>query len=88
MASKKQDTEDVVLGKKFPGEKFSTVRSAEEIAATNEENKKYDVENAVPIDAYFMKRRITDPVKKAMMEAYTKVRKATVEAFDEIFDKF
>jgi len=88
VATKKQDTEEVILGKKFAGEKFPTVKSAEDVAAERELQKQFEHENAVPLSVYFTIRRITDPVKQAMMEAYTKVRKATLEAFDEIFETF
>lgn len=87
MAEKKH-TEDVVLGKKFAGEKFSTVKSADDIAAERKLQEDYAHENAVPLSVYFSNRRITDLTQQRMMESFTKVRKATMEAFDEIFAKF
>jgi hypothetical protein len=80
--------DEPVLGKKWAGEKFPTVKSAADVVASQELQKEYVHENAVPLSVYFTKRRINDPVKQAMMFAFTKVRKATIEAFDEIFETF
>ena len=79
---------EVVLGKKFAGEKFATVKSADDEAAKQEEAAQFDVEGAVPIETYFMNKRITDPVWISMMRSYTHVRRATMAAFDKIFEKF
>lgn len=80
--------EPVVLGKKWAGEKFSTVVSVEELAETHKLQAFYDTENAVPIEAWFIARGHRDHTMQASMRAYTKIRKATHEAFDDIFDKF
>jgi hypothetical protein len=79
---------EVIRGKKFAGERFSTIGSAEEIAANRELQKQYDHANAIPLSVYLVNKRITDPVQTKMMEAHTKVRKATTEAFDGIFKSY
>jgi DnaJ-class molecular chaperone len=90
MSTKKPEKpgDEVILGKKFAGEKFSTVRSAANVLADHELQKSYDHPNAVPIEVYFVKHRVNDPVQRAMMLASTKIRKATIEAFDDIFHSF
>lgn len=93
MAEEKKDikihgTAPLVIGKKWAGEKFSTVVSLAEVEAVRELNKKYEHENAVPLSVYFQIRRISDPVTQSMMSVYTKVQKATLVAFDEIFSTF
>lgn len=80
---------EIILGKKYPGEQFSTVKSAAQVVEEQEVQKPFEHENAVPIEVYFKHRRIdSDPVRHAAMLAFTKVRKATMEAFDSIFAKF
>lgn len=81
-------TEPVLHGKKWSTEKFSTVRSAETIAKLKEEQAKYEDPNAIPLSVYFANRRVNDLVQRSMMEAFTPIRKATQEAFDEIFKNF
>ena len=78
----------VVLGKKFAGEQFSTVKSVKDIEEAQALAVQHDDEHAVPLSIYFQNRRITDPVKQSMMKAYTKVQKATMDAFDSIFASF
>ena len=81
--------DQIVLGKKFPGEKFSTIVSVDAIAEQQAADAPYvDAENTMLLDVYLANHRINDPVRIAMMKAFTKVRKATVEAFDEIFSTF
>lgn len=88
MTKKQIGDTSIALGKKWSGEKFSTVRSTEDVVADRELQKQYDAPTAIPLSVYFAKRRITDPVKQSMMEAFTKVRKATEDAFDAIFETF
>ena len=84
----KMGAEPVILGKKWAGEKFSTVRSAEAVAAIHKLQAEYDVEGAVPIEAWFNARNQREPTMIAAMLAYTSIRKATHDAFDEIFATF
>lgn len=82
-------TEEVILGKKFPGEKFSTVRSTEDVIADHELQSQYANEsNAIPLSVYFVIRGHSDPVLQRMLESHTKVRTATKEAFDKLFHSF
>lgn len=77
----------VVLGKKFVGERFPTIARAPD----NDDAEllsQFDEPEAIPLSVYFMNRRITDPVKQAMMTAFTLVHRATVAAFDKIFETF
>ena len=80
---------EVKLGKKFSGEKFSTVRSAEETAEQVALNVEYGSDpEAIPLSVYFTHKRVNDPTHQRMMESYTKVRNATLAAFDAIFKDF
>ena len=88
MADEEKPGDEVVLGKKFAGEQFSTVRSAKDVEEAQALLAQYADEHAVPLSIYFQNRRITDPVKQSMMKAYTKVQKATMDAFDKIFATF
>lgn len=85
---KRVGTVPIVLGKKTKNESFSTITTAEEVQANNALQKEYDDENAVPIESYFSIKGVRDPVAQAMMTAYTKVRHATVAAFDDIFKTY
>lgn len=75
-------------GKKWKTEKFVTTKTAEDVLAQQELNKQYEDPNAVPLSVWFTTRGVRDHVKQKMMEAYTGVRRATLEAFDEIFKTF
>jgi hypothetical protein len=83
-----EDTAPIRLGKKFRGEKFVTIKTAEMAAADAKLQKKYADPHAVTLIAYFVHKQIRNPVQQAGMTAYTRVRRATVQAFDEIFAKF
>lgn len=87
--TKEKPGDEVILGKKFPGERFSTVRSAKETAEQIALQKEFgDHPEAMPLTVYFSHRRIHDSTMQAMMTAYTKVRKATLATFDAIFKDF
>lgn len=81
-------TPSVRLGKKFKGEKFVTVTTSEMVEADTKLQQQYAAPNAVTLTAYFVHKQIRNPVQQASMAAYTRVRRATVQAFDEIFAKF
>lgn len=89
MAKGNRQTEEVVLGKKFAGEKFSTVRSVADVEEVEKLNAKYASEpNALPLSVYMANRGHIDPVLVAMMKAHTKVHTASTESFDKIFHSF
>ena len=75
-------------GKKWAGQKHVTTRTAADVVDERSLQAKYAHPNAVTLDGYFTRKGVRDPVKRAAMMAYTKVRRATVAAFDEIFAKF
>jgi len=83
-----RQTEEVILGKKFQGETFVTVKSAAQVEEVAKLHETYAHEHAVPIEAYFSIRGHNEPHMRSMLLAYTQVRKATVEAFDDIFHLF
>ena len=77
------------LGKKFSGEKFPTiVDGSVEIPLQIEVKKFGQAKNAITIEAYFIKRGHRGVVMQAAMKTRTKIRKATVEVFDEVFKGF
>lgn len=73
------------VGRQFPGQQHYAVTLPEEETKRIELQTKYDVEGAVAIDVYFAVRNIKDPVMKASMLAYTTVRRATMDSWDELF---
>ncbi len=88
MADSTRNVNEVILGKKFQSEKFSTIRSAADVEEDQKLQEKYKHEHAQPLHVYFQIRGHTDHTLQAMMSAYTKVRSATLEAFDDIFHSF
>jgi hypothetical protein len=80
--------DEVKLGKKYAGEKFSTVVSAAQLTETRAEQAKHEGPNAITIEMYFSIMRITDPVKQSMMRACTSLTRASKEAFDDVFRSF
>ena len=72
-------------GKTFKGQQFVPVKTEADVQAEIDAQKPYAKEGAVAIETYFAMRGHRDPVMQASMLAYTKVRKATVEDFDVIF---
>lgn len=76
-------------GKQWRGQQFVTDVTPEDVAEKRAVDAMYGAdENAVPIEVWFMKRGHRDPVMQAGMLAYTKVRKATIAVFDDIFSSF
>jgi len=88
MPSDTRQSEEVILGKKFPGEKFATIRSTEDIAVAQKLEAEHAHENAIPLTVYFNIRGHHDPVLQQMMLVYTPLRTATKEAFDKVFADF
>lgn len=88
MSNDTRQSEEVILGKKFPGEKFATVRSAETVAAEQLLEASHAHENAIPLTVYFSIRGHHDPVLQRMLFEFTSIRTATKDAFDTIFAKF
>lgn len=100
--NKKHGTEPVVSGKKFAGESFPTVTTAEAVAAQQAVDAAHSHPEAMDLNAYFTVCRINDPVKRAMMRAFqpldpedkdqqrrlTLPRRATKEAYDAFFKTF
>jgi hypothetical protein len=85
---KKHGTERPEVGRKWAGEPFPTVKTAEQVAAERVAQEPYNTPDAVDLITYFSIRRISDPVKRAGMAAYTTIRNASVAAFDDIFSTY
>lgn len=81
-----ESTAEVKLGKTYRGQAFVPVKTSGEAAAERAEARPYETKpGAIKLDAYFGLRKVRDPVMQASMRAYTKIRVATPEDFDEIF---
>jgi hypothetical protein len=80
--------EDVKIGKSYRRQKFMPVRTPESVAADAALHAKFADPDAMPLSAYFVRRGITDPVKQAGMAAYTRLRAATLSAWDSIFASY
>lgn len=87
--SEEKPGDAVILGKKFAGETFCTIKSMDHVREEMALHAKHGTHpEAMPLSVYFANKRITDPVTQAMMTAHTKVRQATVAVFDAIFANF
>ena len=77
------------LGSKtYKGQRSVQVATAETVAANMKLQAAYEDVHAVPLSTYFALRGIKDPVFQGAMMTYTKVRRATLTAFDQIFATF
>lgn len=77
-----------VLGKNYAGQRFVPVVSADDVAEGARLKEEYEVEGSIPLEAWFSIRGHRDPVMKAAMAAFTKVRRTTPAKWDEIFKDF
>ena len=75
-------------GKKFAGQRFYSTSTPTARANSAAEQAKYNKPNACSLNAYFATHGISDPVLRAMMEAFTPVRRATMDDWNKIFETF
>lgn len=76
------------VGRTYHGEMSPPITTAEAVAKTQARRAEYaGSPEAIPIHVYFVVKGHQNPILQASMLAYTDIRVATVEAFDEIFDK-
>lgn len=76
----------VPLGRTFRGEASPPITTPEAVAAAQARSAAHAVKpGAVALQVYFVARGISNPILQASMLAYTDVRIAPVEDFDEIF---
>lgn len=76
------------VGKSYKGQKFAPITTEEEIRAVQQVQEPFNKEGAVPLEVWFSMHEVRDPVKQAAMRAYTKVRRATPDDWDNIFKTF
>lgn len=75
-------------GRQFKGG-FAVTKTEEEAKAESDEAATMSKDpNAIDLDTYLAVKGIRGEVTKAAMQAYTKVRMAPLEKFDEIFKNF
>ena len=80
------DKHATTLGKSYRGQQFVPIKTPDIVAADRKAARPYErKEGAITLDAYFGLRKVRDPVMRASMSKFTKVRKATPEDFDAIF---
>ena len=76
------------LGKQYRGQKHAPIKTADDVRAEAIAQAPYSKPGAIPLDAYFARRGVRDPVMIAGMKAYTKVRHATYEDWNVIFANY
>lgn len=79
---------DSKLGKKFRGQTFVPVKTEDDVRADIALQKDFKTSDAVSIDVFFARRGVRDPVSRAGMLAYTKVRTASMDAWTKIFETY
>ena len=73
-------------GKQYRGDVSPAITTTEQVLADMEAQAPYAAKDgAVELDIYFAQRGILDPVMRASMRAWTKIRKATLVDFDVLF---
>jgi hypothetical protein len=76
---------DDKLGKTDKRDEFPIVKTPETAAKESAAQSAFNQPGAVPLEVYFAVRQIKDPAARAARAAFTPVRLATIEAWDEIF---
>lgn len=86
MPQDQDDKGQAMVGRMYRGEAAPPVTTPEAIKSAQAAHATYAGKpNAVPIHVYFVGRGIDNPILQASMLAYTDVRVAPPEDFDEIF---
>jgi hypothetical protein len=81
-----EKTVKTTVGRAYPGEVAPPITTPEAVAKAQVKASVYaKKQDAVAIHVYFVARQIDNLILQASMLAYTDVRVATVEDFDEIF---
>lgn len=76
-------------GKSYRGQAFFPIKTEVDVQAELDAQKPYASKpDAMPINVWMNIRQIRDPVMRAAMEAFTKVRHATQEDWDLLFKDF
>lgn len=76
------------MAKRWKGDQFSPKTTVEEIQEVQRLNKEYADENAILLETYCSIKGIRDIPTMEGMRAFTKITKATREAWDQIFKTF
>lgn len=76
------------MGKQFRGQAFVPIKTEDDVLEEQEAQVPFASPDAVPLATYFAVRGIRNPVDQAARKAYTKVRNATLDAWDTIFTDF
>lgn len=76
----------VAIGRTFRGETSPPITTPEAVAAAQARGaERASKPGAIAVQVYFVVKGIHNPILQASMLAYTDVRTATTEDFDEIF---
>lgn len=88
MPQDNRDDKVPAVGRTYRGELAPPITTPETVAARLDSAFEHAVKpGAVSIQVYFVTRGIDSVILQASMLAYTEIRTAPVEVFDEIFDK-
>jgi hypothetical protein len=78
----------LLVGRTYRGEGAPPITTPDAVAELHAMQAPFSAKpGAMSIQVYFITKGIDNPILQASMAAYTKVRIATVEDFDEIFEE-
>ena len=86
--SEKTPEPDIVIGKQWRGQQHVPITTPAAVEADLAIQRSYNKPDAISIDAYFARLGVRDPVRIAGMKAYTAVRHATFEDWNNIFTTY
>lgn len=75
-------------GKSYRGQATFPIKTPDDVQAEIDAQKPFAHPDAISLNVYFSLRGFRDPTLRAAMEAYTKVRTATLLNWDDIFKDF
>lgn len=75
-------------GKVYKGQKHFSVKTTEDVVAETKLQKQYNKPGTVKLSVWFSVRGVRNYTQQQAMRAFTKVKKATLEDWDAIFQKF
>lgn len=79
------DKPTAAVGRTHRGEVSPPITTPAAVVELQAKRAAYAKPGAVDINVYFAHKGIQNPILRASMAAYTEIRTATVEDFDEIF---
>jgi hypothetical protein len=76
------------IGKQYKGDAFPAAKTPEMAKQEAAVQAQYDDKDAVPLLVYLQRKGIFRVEERAARQRFTTVRQATMEKWDEIFERF